>query len=258
MATPYPFYIDQIVLRSTSTPKLTGSESRSNRSISLKFESFSIPLTQAGRYTIQSPDDAQYQQAVAALKVGIDRQAIGTVDTGIRGLNANASINESRLHLLLPFPMQAGKHYQINYHDVRRDNGLFPVSAIHTIVYQDRVNGSVQVNQVGYMPNAKKRAFVGNWLGTAGAMPIDYRVFHVVDTATKLSVYQGSLTAQALQDVWSGNDVYIADFSSFKQTGRYYIDVPGVGRSYSFSIKPNVFESVYRTTMRSLYHKRNC
>ncbi|MDQ6973723.1 MAG: glycoside hydrolase family 9 protein, partial [Mariprofundaceae bacterium] len=257
MPNPYPFYIDNIVLRSTSTPVLTGSETRSDRAVTLKFEDFSIPLTQAGIYTIRSPDDVNYQLAQRPISVGIDRQAIGTPDA-VAGRNPKNSINESRLHLLLPFPMQVGKHYHINYRAVRRDNGFYPASANTVVIYDPSViNGSVQVNQVGYMPAALKRAFVGNWLGTAGAMPIDHYSFQLVDAYSQTAVYQGTLTARALNDKWSGNSVYIADFSAFTQVGRYYLDVPGIGRSYSFNIQPDVFESVYRTTMRVLYHKRN-
>jgi len=258
MAKPFPFYVDHIVLRSTSTPILTGTEMRSARSITLKFKAFSIPLTQAGKYSVSSNDDVRYQLPQAITTVGIDRQAIATVNPGVPGLNPNATINESRLHLWLPFPMQAGKHYQVNYHDVRRDNGIYPTQATTTIIYDPNiVNGSVQVNQVGYMPQAPKRAFVGNWLGTAGAMPIDQYTFQVVDAYTQAVVYQSTITPRSLHDLGSGNDVYVADFSSVTQTGRYYLNVPSIGRSYSFDIKPDVFEAVYRTTMRVLYHKRN-
>ncbi len=215
-------------------------------------------MTQAGVYTIQSPDDPNYQTAQTASRVGVDAQAVGTVDTGIPGRNPSGTINEFRLHLLLPWPMQAGKHYTINYRDVRRDNGIYPTQATTTIVYDPTiVNGSVQVNQIGYMPQAPKIAFVGNWLGTAGPMPVDQYTFQLVDAYTQTVVYQGSITPRAMNDMWSGNDVFVADFSSVMRTGRYYLNVPGVGRSYAFTIAPDVLDSVYRTTMRVLYHKRN-
>jgi endoglucanase len=68
-------------------------------------------------------------------------------------------------------------------------------------------------------------------------------------------VFEGKLGAAA-RDGNSGNQVQAADFSSFRQAGTYYIDVPGVGRSWKLAISPNVFSRAYYFSMRAFYGQR--
>ena len=46
------------------------------------------------------------------------------------------------------------------------------------------------------------------------------------------------------------------DFSGLTAPGKYYIDVPGVGRSWEFEIGPKVYERAYYLAMRSYYGQR--
>ena len=53
-----------------------------------------------------------------------------------------------------------------------------------------------KVNQVGYAPNARKYAYVGAWLGTAGPMPLASfaeKPFAVVDAKSGAKVLEGKL-----------------------------------------------------------------
>ncbi len=47
-----------------------------------------------------------------------------------------------------------------------------------------------------------------------------------------------------------------ADFSSVKENGTYYLDVPGVGKSWSFAIGPDVYSRAFYLTMRAFYGQR--
>jgi endoglucanase len=48
-------------------------------------------------------------------------------------------------------------------------------------------------------------------------------------------------------------DLWIADFSSVGGKGKFYLDVPGIGKSCEFEIGDNVYDFAYYTTMRGFY-----
>ena len=48
-------------------------------------------------------------------------------------------------------------------------------------------------------------------------------------------------------------NVYTADFTSFTETGTYYLDVHDVGYSAQFSIKTDVYNEVFKTLMLGMY-----
>jgi hypothetical protein len=79
----------------------------------------------------------------------------------------------------------------------------------------------------------------------------------VLDNATGKPVLEGTLARRATSDPWSGNDVYTADFTALQTNGHYRLEVPGLGRSDSFRIAPDVYDPVYRTVARHFYHHRN-
>ena len=121
----------------------------------------------------------------------------------------------------------------------------------------ERISSSIQVNQVGYATGTRKFAFFGNWLGSAGAMPLDDPSFRVLNADTGAEVLAGSGEFRKLADPWSSNDVYQADISELHRPGRYRIEVPGLGISDPFRIAPDIFAPLYRGVLRLFYHNRN-
>ena len=119
------------------------------------------------------------------------------------------------------------------------------------------MHGSVQVNQVGFATSARKTAFAGAWLGDAGGMPVSAKHFELIDTANDTVVFRGPLRLTHAADSWSGNDVHIADFSSFQTPGSYRLRVAGLGVSDVFRIDDDVYDQVYRRVSRLFYHSRN-
>lgn len=103
----------------------------------------------------------------------------------------------------------------------------------------------IKVDQVGYLPDSTKLALVT-------AQGRKFEVKRVSDNAT---VFKGDLGA-ASQDADTGDSVQIADFSQLKESGTYYLDVPGVGKSWTFSIRPDVFSRTYYLAMRAFYGQR--
>jgi len=104
---------------------------------------------------------------------------------------------------------------------------------------------NIKVDQVGYPAGARKTAIVS-------APAQTFEVKRANDNAT---VFQGKLSA-SVTDADTGDTVEAANFSSFSEPGAYYLNVPGVGRSWTFSIGPDVFARTYYLAMRAFYGQR--
>ncbi len=194
-------------------------------------------------FSLQSDTDPAYRNAQPAVRLGVDRQVTGFVDD-------RTAITETRVHLLLPHALYDGLPYRLHA----------PAAGVKNlpVTWQSgQASDSIQLNQVGYLPASRKLAYVGNWLGNAGPMPVDATDFRVIDIDSGDTVLQGKLHLRAASDPWSGNDVYTADFSTLQTTGNYRVLVPGLGQSDSFRIATDVYDAVYRTTARYFYHHRN-
>lgn len=103
----------------------------------------------------------------------------------------------------------------------------------------------IKVDQVGYLPGAPKVAVV-----TAAAT-----TFEVKRTSDNVTVFKGAL-GPATRDADSGDSVQLADFTKLRQPGTYYLDVPGVGKSWTFSIRRDVYSRTYYLAMRAFYGQR--
>lgn len=117
--------------------------------------------------------------------------------------------------------------------------------AISGAVAADGKSVQIKVDQVGYLPDNPKLALV-----TAQAT-----TFEVKNAADNATVFKGELS-QPSKDADTGDSVQIADFSKLKKSGTYYLDVPGVGRSWTFAISPDVFSRTYYLAMRGFYGQR--
>jgi len=106
-------------------------------------------------------------------------------------------------------------------------------------------SAQIKVDQVGYLPASAKIAVV-----TAPATH-----FEVKRASDDSTVFQGEL-GPATPDVDTGDSVQLADFSKLREPGTYYLNVPGVGRSWTFSIRRDVFSHTYYLAMRAFYGQR--
>lgn len=110
---------------------------------------------------------------------------------------------------------------------------------------EETPNVNIKVDQAGYPSGARKIAIVSAPAG----------IFQVRRAKDNGVVFQGKFGASAM-DRNSGDTVQAADFSDLRQPGTYYLDVPGVGRSWQFSIGPDVYSRVYYLAMRGFYGQR--
>src|ERR1022692_4739648 len=90
----------------------------------------------------------------------------------------------------------------------------------------------IKVDQVGYLPHSPKLAMV--------VSHILAKEFSVRRAGNDSVVFHGRL-AEPANDPDSGDLIQTADFTKLDKPGKYYLEVPGVGRSWEFGIGPDVF-----------------
>ncbi|MCM5663170.1 glycoside hydrolase family 9 protein [Galbibacter mesophilus] len=105
---------------------------------------------------------------------------------------------------------------------------------------------AIRINQIGYYPNAIKKAIIADSLKAAK--------FSVINNNNGETVLEGDLS-QTTEWKLAGEKVKIADFSQLKDTGNYALVIQGLGKSYDFSIQENVLEDVFKGSLRGLYYQ---
>jgi len=105
----------------------------------------------------------------------------------------------------------------------------------------------VKVDQAGYSTASRKVALV-----TSKTAAKEFTVRRADNDSVAL---RGTLSDPA-DDPDSGDRVQAADFTKLTRAGKYYLDVPGVGRSWSFAIGPDVYARAWYLAMRSYYGQR--
>ncbi len=125
---------------------------------------------------------------------------------------------------------------------------VLPIATLATVgtaYAAEEGSTQIKVDQVGYLPGAPKLAAV-----TASA-----KTFEVKRASDNVTVLKGTLGPSSL-DADTGDSVQLADFTKLRIPGSYYLDVPGVGRSWTFSIGHGVFSRAYYLAMRAFYGQR--
>ena len=141
------------------------------------------------------------------------------------------------------------------------------------------ISPSLKVNQIGYLTESPaKIAYLGRWMGSfpeiktgtaapgGAALSFDQPpVFAICTEAAGQAVYtatsrlahvSGTMNEGARKVDHSGENVYVLDFTALKQPGRYFIAVPGVGRSLPFEIGADVYLAAFRTAALGLFQQR--
>ncbi len=124
--------------------------------------------------------------------------------------------------------------------------GVFPgilnqnVYAASTSPGDYQQDSRIRLNSIGYIPLAEKKA-------TIAASCSDF----IVVNSSGTSVLTGKATS--VYDTDTNEQVSIADFSSIKTEGNYTLLVPGVGKSVTFKIDPNIYANPFKTAMLGMY-----
>ena len=106
------------------------------------------------------------------------------------------------------------------------------------------MKSKIHVNQLGYMTNLNKKAV---FTGSGGG-------FEVVDAETRKTMYAGRLE-KAVYDEASGDSAAVADFSTFRRQGRYFIKA-GRKNSFEFTISDSPYTAFKEAMVKAFYYNR--
>ncbi|WP_423147105.1 glycoside hydrolase family 9 protein [Rubrolithibacter danxiaensis] len=106
----------------------------------------------------------------------------------------------------------------------------------------------IKINQLGYYPNALKIAVI--------TKDISGKPFYVINEASGDTVYT-NVTSAASQSQNSSLKTTVADFSVLEKQGHYTLAIPGVGKSYPFSIDKNVLQPAGEALLKGFYFIRS-
>ena len=113
---------------------------------------------------------------------------------------------------------------------------------------------AIKINEVGYLPDCQKIALIS---GSSDALKIALNAaFQVLKTDGSVA-FSGELELLTENDEVSGDRIYRADFSALKTSGRYILDVPGIGTSAEFRIGAGIYKPLLRDALRYYYFQRS-
>jgi endoglucanase len=104
----------------------------------------------------------------------------------------------------------------------------------------------IRLNQLGFYPESQKIAVIPDGIESD---------FSVVSIPSGEVVFKAKL-AGPNKSTFSPKLTRIADFSNVTKPGSYRISVPGLGDSYQFEIKPNVFCGLTKALIKGFYFQR--
>jgi|GEM_PF-668467 len=107
---------------------------------------------------------------------------------------------------------------------------------------------AIRLNQIGYYPNASKKAIITE--------PVSTTTFYLIDQQTKEKVFEGNLSDSLTWNL-AGETVRVADFSEFTTTGNYNLYIDNLGYSYPFEIKTAVLADAFTASVKSLYYQHS-
>jgi endoglucanase len=111
-----------------------------------------------------------------------------------------------------------------------------PPSDVHAIL----------LNSVGFLPDAAKRATVR----APGGATLE---IHRASDGTL--AWTGDVPTPIMDDL-TGDPLFRADFTAFTDVGQFYLEVPGLGKSATFTIAPDVYNDVLTRSMLGMYGQR--
>lgn len=124
---------------------------------------------------------------------------------------------------------------------------LLPCAVATNDAGRPAASDAIRLDQVGYLPQRLKLAVLA---GDAAAD--SFRVRRAGDGSEAL---RGSV-GPARMDPDSGDRVRLLDFSTLRESGAFYLDLPGVGVSHEFEIGEAVFADTFVVAARAFYGQR--
>jgi endoglucanase len=108
-------------------------------------------------------------------------------------------------------------------------------------------DSDIRVNSVGFLPSLNKKASVA-----VRGQSVYTGTFTVNRADDDAAVFTGQLGSN-VNNTDTRDTIRVADFSAFATPGKYYLEVPGIGKSPEFSIGEDALNDAYRAMMLGMY-----
>ncbi|KXZ49121.1 hypothetical protein GPECTOR_23g50 [Gonium pectorale] len=174
----------------------------------------------------------------------------------------------------LPSELQDGASYRVNV-----SAAAFGANSSFMVQVNEakELNTNIRVNQVGYPLSGPKLGFVGAWLGSSTSTSPYVHValelpggndtkWALQDAISREVVATGTMQPYipvattdgytGSPDLYTGQRVWLCDFSSFNTPGRYVLRVPGLGLSHAFLVAPDALRPALGALARGTYSQR--
>ncbi|GAB2539552.1 glycoside hydrolase family 9 protein [Spirosoma aerophilum] len=123
---------------------------------------------------------------------------------------------------------------------------LFLLLTSSVFAQSQPLSEAIRLNQIGFYPNAVKIAVV---VGEAQGP------FQVTTADMKTVVFSGTLGDKRTNAI-SGKITRSADFSALTKPGTYVVVIPGMGHSYPFDIRQDVYRDLAIGSIKGFYYQR--
>lgn len=222
--------------------------------------------------SLRNPANHTVLRAGGGAPIAVTGVGLRSWVTGFNG-TAESPVVKHYIYLKLAEALTDGESYLYS-NRVQDISGNYPAGGALPFAFTNAVpTSSIKVNQIGWLPDARKIAYVGNYLGDLGAMQLDPATAPAAlirNADTGEAVYSAPLV-KAVESDWinigsagspfmipfSGEETWRLDFTPLQTPGTYYVEVPGVGASYRFRIGSNIYAEAYYHCMRSLWYQRS-
>lgn len=109
------------------------------------------------------------------------------------------------------------------------------------------LSNEIRFNQLGFYPSEEKIAvYTGDKF---------FQKFNVIHVEDDLVVFSSSASGPR-NSSFSDKKTSVLDLSPVVTPGRYYIELPGIGRSSEFEIKPHILAGVSEAAVKAFYYHR--
>ena len=222
-----------------------------------------LDYSKPAAFTIQSPNDSTYSSEKNPMDAVVWVHSLGDSQPMLPLLrDCRAHQFGHCYYLQLPSPLKNGADYTVTRTDGKSVSFRYDEATC--------IAPSIKVNQIGYLPNAQEKyAYLGAWV--PGRPPVDFSKFssfQLKDAVSGEVVKEGPIEVRAEVDwkpdqqmekptsTYSGETIYQMPFGDFKKEGRYYVSIPGLGRSHDFVISQQAAGESFYTQIRAFYQQR--
>ena len=124
---------------------------------------------------------------------------------------------------------------------------FIPCCIVFYSLFQLQITSAqVFINQVGYLPALPKIFYTSSIADS----------FYIIESITGDVKYRDEIYFSASNDPATGLTLYSGDFSAFQTNGNYFILLSNGDSSFVFSINSNVYDDVYKKSLKGYYFQR--